>query len=236
MNVGNRLYTVAFSLFTFNFQRLAGTCAAVVVVIGIVTPSARQRDAASDVSVSGDLRQWHKVTLTFTGPNADETAVSPNPFMDYRLSVMFSHESGSPTYNVPGYFAADGNAANSSAASGNKWHAHMAPDKTGRWNYRVSFVTGKGVALAAPSAGQGVAPLHGRTGSIQIAATDKRAPDFRARGRLQYAGKHYLQFAGSGEHFLKLGADSPETLLAYADFDGTVALKPRCRFIPSLRT
>jgi hypothetical protein len=44
---------------------------------------------------------------------------------------------------------------------------------------------------------------------------------------LQYTGRHYLQFAGSGEYFLKLGADSPETLLAYTDFDGTVALKPQ---------
>ena len=44
---------------------------------------------------------------------------------------------------------------------------------------------------------------------------------------MQYAGKHYLQFAGSGDYFLKLGADSPETLLAYADFDGTVARKPQ---------
>jgi len=38
---------------------------------------------------------------------------------------------------------------------------------------------------------------------------------------LQYVGKHHLQFAGSKEYFLKAGADAPETLLAYADFDGT---------------
>ena len=147
--------------------------------------------------------------------------------MDYRLTLTFTHESGSPTYVVPGYFAADGNAAHSSSTSGNKWRAHLSPDKTGRWNYRISFVSGKGVALAGGSTGQAVAPLHGQTGTIQIATTDKRAPDFRARGRLQYAGKHYLQFAGSGDYFLKLGADSPETLLAYVDFDGTVARKPQ---------
>jgi hypothetical protein len=55
---------------------------------------------------------------------------------------------------------------------------------------------------------------------------------------LQYAGRHYLQFAGSGEYFLKLGADSPETLLAYADFDGTVARKPQVplhTFVPHLQ-
>ena len=38
-------------------------------------------------------------------------------------------------------------------------------------------------------------------------------------------GKHYLRFSGSGEYFLKAGPDAPETLLAYADFDGTTASK-----------
>jgi hypothetical protein len=38
---------------------------------------------------------------------------------------------------------------------------------------------------------------------------------------LRYIGKRYLQFAGTGEYFLKGGADSPENFLAYADFDGT---------------
>jgi hypothetical protein len=207
-------------------RALASTFAA-VAFSAIAVASARQSGRSADVSVEGDLRQWHKVTLTFMGPQADEAADAPNPFLDYRLSVTFAHESGSPTYNVPGYFAGDGNAANSSATSGNKWRAHLSPDKTGRWNYRVAFVTGKGVALGGASAGQAVASLHGRSGAIEIAATDKRPPDLRARGRLQYVGTHYLQFAGSGEHFIKLGADSPETLLAYADFDGTVALKPQ---------
>ena len=186
----------------------------------------RQSGPAADVSMSGELRQWHKVTLTLTGPQADERSTAPNPFMDYRMMVTFAHESGTPTYRVPGYFAGDGDAANSSATSGNKWRAHLAPDKAGRWTYRIAFVSGKGVALAAAPAGQAVAPFDGRTGTFQIAATDKKSPDFRARGRLQYAGKHYLQFAGSGDYFLKLGSDSPETLLAYADFDGTVMRKP----------
>lgn len=195
---------------------------------GAVSGAAQQKAVARvDVSISGELRQWHKVTLTLSGPQADELSAAPNPFMDYRMTVTFAHESGSPIFVVPGYFAADGNAANSSATSGNKWRAHLAPDKTGRWDYRVSFVSGNGVALAGAAAGQPVASLHGLTGAIQIAATDKRAPDFRARGRLQYVDRHHLQFAGSGEYFLKLGADSPETLLAYADFDGTVARKPQ---------
>ena len=38
--------------------------------------------------------------------------------------------------------------------------------------------------------------------------------------------KRYLQFAGSERYFLKVGADAPETLLAYADFDNTIAGRP----------
>ena len=197
--------------------------------VGWHMPGAAQRQgaAASDVAISGELKQWHKVTLTLTGPQADESSTAPNPFTDYRMTVTFAHESGTPTYRVPGYFAGDGDAANSSATSGNKWRAHVAPDKAGRWTYRVSFVSGKAVALAAAPEGQRLATLDGRSGTFQVTASDKKSPDLRARGRLQYTGKHYLQFAGSGEYFLKLGADSPETLLAYTDFDGTVALKPQ---------
>ena len=34
-------------------------------------------------------------------------------------------------------------------------------------------------------------------------------------------GEHYLRFAGTGEYFLKGGADSPENFLGYHEFDGT---------------
>ena len=209
----------------FTRRAFAYALAAVVLAGAVATGAQRQGAPAADVSLTGELRQWHKVTLTLTGPHADELSSAPNPFVDYRMTVSFVHESGSPTYRVPGYFAGDGDAAESSATSGDKWRAHLAPDKTGRWTYRISFVAGKGVALTAASSGQAVAPFDGRTGTFQVGATDKKSPDFRGRGRLQYAAKHYLQFAGSGDYFLKLGADSPETLLAYADFDGTVARK-----------
>lgn len=191
-----------------------------LAVLGVALLQARQPAGAV---VSGELRQWHKVTLTLDGPQADESSSAPNPFVDYRLTVSFIHESGAPAYQVPGYFAADGDAANSSATSGNKWRAHFSPDKTGRWDWRVSFVSGKGVAIdaAAVASAAPVTALDGMRGSIQIATSNKTGVDFRARGRLQYVGQRYLRFAGTGEYFLKAGTDSPETLLAYADFDGT---------------
>lgn len=188
-------------------------------------PQARQQSAADGVAISGELRQWHKVTLTADGPSASETASTPNPFTDYRMTVRFVHQSGAPSLVVPGYFAADGNAANTSATAGNKWRAHFSPDKTGRWNWQVSFVSGQNVAISPGMAGEPVAPVDGRSGSLTVAASDKTAPDFRGMGRLRYVGRRYLQFAGTGQYFLKSGSDSPETLLAFEDFDGTRTAK-----------
>jgi hypothetical protein len=146
-----------------------------------------------------------------------------NPFTDLALNVTFTHESGTPRYTVPGYFAADGNAAQTSAESGTKWRTHLSPDKSGTWKYSVSFTSGKNAAL--DGGGKPVAPFDAISGSFTIVDTDKAGRDFRSQGRLQYVGKHHLQFAGSKHYFLKAGPDAPETLLGYADFDNTMAGK-----------
>jgi hypothetical protein len=62
--------------------------------------------------------------------------------------------------------------------------------------------------------------MDGAKGSFNIAPTDKTGRDNRAKGRLEYVGKHHLRFAETGEYFLKCGADAPENFLAYVDFDG----------------
>jgi hypothetical protein len=180
--------------------------------------------AAAEPRIAGELKQWHKVTVTVDGPFAHETNTAPNPFLDHRMTVTFAHESGSPRYRVPGYFAADGNAAETSATSGNQWRAHVSPDKPGKWNYHVSIVASQRVAVDDAAASQ-AAPVVSVTGNFEIAPTDKAGRDFRGKGRLQYVSRRYLQFAGSGEFFLKAGADSPENLLAYADFDETYSGK-----------
>jgi hypothetical protein len=82
--------------------------------------------------ISGELKMWHKVSLTFDGPETSETD-DFNPFMNYRFNVTFSHPASGKEYLVPGYFAADGNAGNSSAETGNKWRVHFATDETGTW-------------------------------------------------------------------------------------------------------
>jgi len=186
----------------------------------------RGKDGDAAVTMTGEQKQWHKVTLNLAGPFATEEDQQPNPFTDCRMTVRFTHESGQPSYTVPGYFAADGNAAETSAKSGTTWRAHLSPDKPGRWNYQISFATGKNFAVSLAERGRALAPFDGVQGQFVIAPTDKTGVDFRGKGRLEYVGQRYLRFAGSGEYFLKAGPDAPETLLAYADFDGTTARKP----------
>ncbi|MBL7189325.1 MAG: DUF5060 domain-containing protein [Phycisphaerae bacterium] len=175
---------------------------------------------ASAGQVSGELKKWHKVTVTFDGPQTSEMA-DPNPFLDYRLNVTFTHQGSGESKVVPGYYAADGDAANTGADSGNKWRVHFAPDAVGDWKYSVSFRKGPNVAVTEGNdAGQSAGFMDGQAGSFRVGPTDKTGRDFRGKGLLQYVGKHHLRFAETGEFFLKCGADAPENFLAYADFDG----------------
>ncbi|MGJ8724162.1 MAG: DUF5060 domain-containing protein [Roseibacillus sp.] len=175
---------------------------------------------AAAPKISGELQQWHKVTLTFDGPQTSETA-SPNPFTDFRLDLTFTQ--GKRSLLVPGYFAADGDAANTSATEGNKWRVHFSPPTTGEWTWRSSFRTGEQIAVTeAPSAGSPTS-FDGTTGTLTIAPSNKVAPDFRALGHLVYDGTRYPKTLGTNKTFLKAGSDAPENFLSYADFDGDFA-------------
>ncbi|MEM8897477.1 MAG: DUF5060 domain-containing protein, partial [Bacteroidota bacterium] len=178
-----------------------------------------QDSLPNGISIQGEQKKWHKITLIMDGPQASETG-TPNPFTDYFLEATFSK--GNKTVKVPGYFAADGNAGESGATSGNKWKIHFSPDEIGTWNFSIVFKTANSIIQNAnPYSGNSVGSLDGKTGSFQVQASDKSGDDLRAKGRLQYVGKRYLRFAETGEYFFKIGADSPENLLAYQDFDNT---------------
>ncbi len=173
-----------------------------------------------NVTISGEQKRWHTITLTFNGPESNEDAV-PNPFLDYRLTVIFTHDT--LKYTVPGFYAADGNAGETGVSAGNKWQVRFTPPETGVWKYTVSFRQGKNIAVSDdPKTGDPVY-FNGEKGTFRIDPSDKTGKDFRAKGRLKYVGKRYLQFAGTGKYFLKGGADSPENFLAYIDFDGTTS-------------
>ncbi len=179
-------------------------------------------------TLTGELQQWHRITLTFEGPDSSEDA-AVNPFMDYRLNVTFKQ--GDTSVVVPGFYAADGEAAETSATAGNKWRVHFMPETTGQWVFEASFRTGDGVAISnTASAGKPTA-FDGTTGDFTIKPTDKALPDMRAQGKLAYVGKRYLQFQETDQYYLKSGPDSPETFLAYQDFDGTFSHNPNKQFL-----
>ena len=54
------------------------------VAVLVVTTGLAQEPIASvrGAEIGGELRQWHKITLTVDGPQADERATDPNPFCD----------------------------------------------------------------------------------------------------------------------------------------------------------
>ncbi len=190
----------------------------ILILVTVVAASAASIRAAE---ISGEAKRWHKVTVTFAGPSASETG-APNPFRDYRLNVTFTHPGSGKSFVVPGYFAADGNAGNTGATAGDRWRVHFAPEETGTWTYEASFRTGTDVAAALGEAGA-PAGFDGERGSFTVTESDKTGADFRAKGRLQEVGQHYLQHLGTKEYFIKAGAGSPENFLAYADFDNTTA-------------
>jgi hypothetical protein len=174
--------------------------------------------SATGPEISGELRKWHTLTFTFTGPEVNEQS-TPNPFLNFRLVVTFKH--GDSVYRVRGFYAADGNAVETGADAGNKWQVRFCPDSEGSWSYKVSFRQGENIAVSdLPENGNPVY-FDGMKGNFTVGPTDKSGDDFRGKGRFVTSGGRYLQFSETGEYFLKGGADSPENFLAYADFDGT---------------
>ncbi|WP_271781866.1 Ig-like domain-containing protein [Aquimarina algiphila] len=193
------------------------------------------RGHSQSVDVSGTLQKWHKITvsLTLPGNNLTEAAVT---FRNTRMDVIFTSPSGR-NIRVPGFFAADGNAANTNAKQGKVYKAYLRPDETGNWTYRVLYYTGNDIAIS--NVGNLPSPVHNLTGSAgSITASNKTAPDLRAKGRLVYkttgtdSERRYLQFSETGEYYLKLGPDSPENFLNYNDFDADVAGNINSGFTP----
>ncbi len=168
---------------------------------------------ADDTPTSPTYPQWQPITLSFKGPASSEQA-EVNPFLRYRLTVHFTH--GDTTYAVPGFYAADGQADESSADTGSVWQVRFMPDAPGDWTYRVDFQQGDSLAIRPNAqAGEPLA-FDGTEGAFWVAAADSSA-----QGKLRYVGGRYFRFAGNDQYLLKGGAGSPENLLGYADFDGT---------------
>jgi len=171
--------------------------------------------AGGSGSVTGEFKKWHPVTVSFTGPSSSETSSSPNPFLDYRLQVVFTSPSGK-SFDVPGFYDGDGNGG----SSGSVWKVRFNPDESGTWGYKASFRQGTNVAIDTSATAGSPTSFDGASGTFDIAARDSAAPGFLSQGLLEYANGHYLKFR-DGSYYLKGGADSPENWLGYAGFDNT---------------
>ncbi len=113
--------------------------------------------------------KWQPITLSFDGPETSESA-DDNPFLNYRLIATFTH--GTTSYEVPGFYAADGQAAESGAEAGKVWQVRFSPDAEGEWTYQLSFRKGDSLAVSDdPQAGEPLA-FDGTEGTFQVTASD----------------------------------------------------------------
>ncbi len=140
-----------------------------ILSVFILFSSMKQQE--NRIQVKGELKQWHKITLVVPGPETSEWA-RENPFLDYKLDVTFSN--GNKTYVVPGFFAADGNAAETSADEGNTWEVRFRPDKTGTWNYKISFRKGEDIVVKDGENLGEATKWDGLEGSFDVTKSDKR--------------------------------------------------------------
>ena len=173
------------------------------------------RAPARAFALTSDQKKWHTITVDFKGPTTSETANDPNPFLDYRLQVLFTSPGGT-TYSVPGFYAGDGGGK----GLGGIWRVRFSPDEAGRWSFRASFREGPRIAVSLDARQGKPTAFDGCRGSFSVQGRDESAPGFLKWGRLEYVGKHYLKFR-DGPYWLKGGCDSPEDFLAYKGFNDT---------------
>jgi len=112
---------------------------------------------------------WQPITFAFEGPASHENAI-PNPFLDYRLQLTFMLDGD--TLVVPGYFAADGNPAETSAQAGSIWQVKFTPPKTGDWQYQISFRQGQNLAVSLDAEEGEALSLDGKKGSFTVVEPD----------------------------------------------------------------
>ena len=152
-----------------------------------------------------------------------------NPFTDYKIQVDFSI--GNRRLSVPGFYAADGNAAETSASSGGVWRVMFTPDQVGEWTYHVYFKKGKNLSISEDKySGVPIEKHHDKKGVIKVLPAKPDAKLFAKRGRLQHHNSGYFH-TKNGQPILKMGTNSPENFLAFADIDSTYSYDSEKRYL-----
>ena len=188
----------------------------------ILAQTAQAMGYAPGVSrVRGRRIKWNPVIVDFRGPTAEASDTTPNPFLDYRLSVRFVGPSGT-TYEVPGFFAGDG----VGGLRGDLWRAVLSPDEEGAWRYEASFRRGKNIAVLLEKEAGEPASFHGLQGEFTVEGIASSGEGFLRWGRLEYVGGHYLK-CRDGAYWLKGGTNSPEDFLGYEGFVNTPEARHR---------
>jgi hypothetical protein len=189
-----------------------------ILLFVLAITSCKNEKAQKDYVLGGTLKKWQPVTLTFDGPFVSEKD-GVNPFLDYSLWVNFYNRE--EQLSVPGYFAADGDAANTSAVGGNKWQVKFSPYAVGEWSFDAYLMEGKEIAVQDFVVPKKDEELWKVSGSFEVQAVDSTVNGFHGTGKLAYVEKHYLEESETGKSFLKNGLGSPENFLAFHEFDGT---------------
>jgi hypothetical protein len=97
-----------------------------VLVLPVVALGAGGSAATPDPARLGAGPVFAVMELTFTGP---ELGPSDTPARDVHFSVLFRHESGSPSYLVQGYWDGDGRGG----VRGGVFRVRFTPTRPGRW-------------------------------------------------------------------------------------------------------
>ena len=80
---------------------LSGLFLSGLLAISVSTGQTSSVLKSTGAGVQGELKKWHRVTVSFEGSECSEKG-DPNPFLDYRLTVTFRHPSSGKTFVVPG--------------------------------------------------------------------------------------------------------------------------------------
>lgn len=159
------------------------------------------------------------VKLDLHGPHLSEND-EENPFTQYALWTKIKHESGKE-WSIRGYFAADGKASISSADSGEVWRTKFTPSLLGKYTFSNTLYKGSKAAITKHTdADKTLNVIKQTTGDLLVSEYPIDVTGFKNSGFL--ATKNgFFYFPYTQQYWLKTGANSPENLLAYWEFDGT---------------
>ncbi|WP_165853545.1 DUF5060 domain-containing protein [Aurantiacibacter aquimixticola] len=169
---------------------------------------------------------FQPVTLDFLASEYMQES-DPATFTDHRLMVRFTSDSGDPSITVRGFFAGDGDAADSSADGGHIWRAIFTPPAAGNWRWTARFAAGDDIAISTDFAAGEDMPIGrpaqrgSQTGVLAVAENRQDGSSWTSAdyGPLRVVDGRYR--LPDQREWIKSGANSPENLLGFDGFDGT---------------